>query len=95
MEREDIVTAHAIKCMLLKDPTCASKMSTADGLKLPMHMACYNRHLDLGVVTLLYNAYPEALIKTIPEHPLPIHCALKKSIGTTINESVLRFIMNR
>ena len=58
--------ADIIEHLLMKDPDCASK-ATEDG-HYPLHLACYaNPDLsampDLASVQLLFNAYPEAILK--------------------------------
>jgi len=49
-----------IEHLLSKDPTCASKV-TENGLT-PIHLACF-ANLNLTTMQLLFDAYPEAVLK--------------------------------
>ena len=55
--------SEIIKFVLSKDPNGASRVTTDQNRRYPLHIACdsYNGKPDIGVVQALYDSYPQAI----------------------------------
>ena len=68
--------ADVMKYLLMKDPTCASKLTEDE--RTPLHVASLPG-TNLSAVQLLFNAYPEAILETDEYGYTPLECARRKA----------------
>jgi len=78
---------------LLELSSSSLRVLDGDG-STPLQLACYNRHVTLEVVQMLYNAWPEAIGMSDSDGYLPIHelCRNQK-LDESVALSVLRFMI--